>query len=156
MWIKAPSKYTRIFLQGPFLKFMNLIFSFTKFWSLVRNFADFYLFILGGGGRGGGGVGEGLFSPPDFRECHNLVANSVPFPPSWRQTAPGIFSYFRRPTPTVVDGNTKPQRPFPSRLLFCALSFFVPFTGTTVAAAATTNNAIAPLSHRLLPFLSSR
>jgi hypothetical protein len=38
----------------------------------------------------------------------------------------------------------------------CALSFLVPFTGTTAAATATTTNAIAPLSHRLLPFLSSR
>jgi hypothetical protein len=55
----------------------------------------------------------------------------------------------------VVDGDTKPQRPFHSRLsLFCALSFFVPFAGTTAAATATTTNAIAPLSHRLLPFLS--
>jgi hypothetical protein len=38
---------------------MNLIFSFTKFWSVVTIFADFYLF---GPGRGEGG-GMGFFLP---------------------------------------------------------------------------------------------
>jgi hypothetical protein len=151
MLFKAPSKYTRKIVQGLFITFMNLIFSFTKFWSLVTNFAEFYLFWA---------VGRGFFFLPQI--LGNFITSlqtpfPFPFPPSWRQTAPGIFCYFRRPTPTVVDGNTKPQRPFYSRPFFSgALSFIVPFTGTTAAATATTTNAIAPLSHRLLPFLSSR
>jgi len=99
-------------------------------------------FILGGGGGG-------VFFLPQI--LGNFIT-SLQTPFRFRRRK----DRRRRQTPTVVDGDTKPQRPVHSRLFFCALSFLVPFTGTTAAATATTTNAIAPLSHRLLPFLSSR
>ncbi len=146
MWFKAPSKYTRKILQGLFIMFMNPIFSFTKFWSFVTNFADF-LFILGGRWVWGGVVF--FFLPQILGNFITSLQNCVPFPPSWRQTAPANVDCGRRRYKAAAPSAHPP-------FFLCALSFLVPFTGTTAAATATTTNAIAPLSHRLLPFLSSR
>lgn len=60
MWIKAPSKYTRKILQGPFIKVHKFFIFIHKVLEFCVKFCRL-LFILGG--WGGVGDGGGVFSP---------------------------------------------------------------------------------------------